>query len=85
MTTPISARPKNQPTTPRKRTRPARIRDLEVAARQLAGEYEAWLAALPDNLAAGEMADQLAEAIEQLTDIADSLGAMDPPRIRRQV
>lgn len=80
---PNTATPKSPPAAPRGRSRPARIRDLEVAARKLATEYETWLAAMPDNLAESATAEQLAEAIEQLTDIADSLDAIEPPRIGR--
>lgn len=80
---PNTAPHKGPRTAPRGRSRPARIRDLEAAVRELAAEYENWLNALPANLAESEFADQLAEVIEQLTDIADGLDAIEPPRIGR--
>lgn len=82
---PNTAPPQSPRTAPKGLSRPARIRDLEAAARELAAEYETWLAALPANLAESETADQLTETIEQLTDIADSLDAIDPPRIGRPI
>lgn len=62
-------------------SRPARLQDLEAATRELATEYQGWLDALPENLADGEMADRLAETVEQLEEIAEVLAAIDPPVI----
>ena len=62
-------------------SRPARIQDLEAATRELATEYQAWLDALPDNQAESEMAEHLAQTIEQLEEIADALADIDPPTI----
>lgn len=58
-------------------SRPARIRDLEAAARELAAEYRHWLGALPAN-----MVDDLARAIEQIEEVADDLANIDPPTCR---
>jgi len=70
------------PTPSRRRlSRPARIADLEEATRELAGEYQAWLDELPENLAEAEIADQLTETIEQLEAIADGFGAVVPPTV----
>ena len=80
---PNTATPRNPRTASKSRSRPARIRDIEAAVRELVAEYENWLNALPANLAESEFAEQLAEVIEQLTDIADSLDAIEPPRIGR--
>ena len=65
----------------RRLSRPARIQDLQDATRELAAEYQSWFDALPENLAEGEMADQLTETIEQLEAIADGFDAIDPPVI----
>ena len=80
---PNTAPHKNPRTLSKGCSRPARIRDLEAAVRELVTEYEHWLNALPANLAETELAEQLAEVIEQLTDIADGLDAIEPPRIGR--
>lgn len=80
---PNTAPPRSPRTASKGRSRPARIRDLEAAVRELVAEYENWLNALPANLAESELAEQLAEVIEQLTDIADGLDAIEPPRIGR--
>lgn len=67
-------------TPPRGRlSRPARIADLEAAARELVEEYQGWLDALPENLAEGDTGDQLSTTIEQLEAIADALSDIDPP------
>lgn len=65
-------------------SRPARIHDLEAATRELAEEYQAWLDALPENLAEGEMADQLTEIIAQLEEITEGFAILagDPLRSR---
>ena len=60
-------------------SRPARIADLEAAARELVDEYQRWLDALPENLADGEMGEHLSATIEQLEEIAEALAAIDPP------
>jgi hypothetical protein len=62
-------------------SRPARIQDLEAAARELAAEYQGWCDALPENQADGEMANHLAETVEQLEEIADALADIEPPVI----
>lgn len=62
-------------------SRPARIHDLEAATRELAVEYQGWLDALPENMAEGEMADNLYQTIEQLEEIAEAFTSIDPPVI----
>jgi len=73
--------PKPPTPTRRRLSRPARIADLEEATRELAVEYQAWLDALPENLAEAEIAGELSTAIEQLEEIADGFAAIDPPTI----
>lgn len=66
-------------------SRPARLRAIEQALRQIGTEYQDWRDALPENLAGGEMADHLDETIATLEDAADSVWAVtiDPPCIGR--
>lgn len=66
-------------------SRPARIRTLERATRDLIDEYGDWLCALPDNLAMGAMADHLLDTMTQLVNVAETLAciAIDPPRVGR--
>lgn len=67
-------------TPPRGRlSRPARIADLEAAARELADEYQRWLDALPESLAEGDMGDRLSTTIEHLEEIVEGLAAIDAP------
>lgn len=73
------------PTPSRRRlSRPARIADLEEATRELAGEYQAWLDALPESFAEAEIADQLSETIGQLEEIADGFAGIVPPVVGAQ-
>lgn len=69
-----------------RRSRPARIRELEAATRDLIDEYGDWLCALPDNLAMGAMADHLIDTMTQLVNVAETLAciAIDPPRVGRR-
>lgn len=65
----------------KKMSRPARIKAVEQEVRQLVTEYQAWLDALPENLAAGSIAGKLEETVEALETIADDLDMIDPPCI----
>jgi hypothetical protein len=47
-------------------SRPAWLRAIEQALRQLGTEYQAWRDALPENLAESAMADHLEETIAAL-------------------
>jgi uncharacterized membrane protein YccC len=65
---------------PRRSSRPARLEAIESEVRSLLGEYEAWLEALPSSLADSDQAAKLAETIEQLAAVAESVAEIDPPR-----
>lgn len=67
-----------------KPSRPARLQVIQQEVRRLASEYQAWLDALPENMAAGDMAAKLEETIEALEDVADDLWAIDLPCIGRR-
>ena len=62
------------------RSRPDRLAAMTTSLKDLQGEYEHWLNALPDGLAESELADKLAETIEQLATAADILDGIDLPR-----
>lgn len=62
------------------RSRPDRLAALTTAIKDLQGEYEYWLEALPDSLAESDLADKLTDTIEQLETAADVLDGIDPPR-----
>lgn len=64
----------------RRRSRPDRLAALTTALKDLQGEYEHWLNALPDGLAESELADKLTDTIEQLETAADLLDSLDLPK-----
>lgn len=63
-----------------KQSRPKRLVALEDGIRDLLGEYAEWLEQLPDSLDGTAQAEALAAAIEGLTEAADLLAAITPPR-----
>ena len=69
------------PRSSRRLSRPARLRAVEEELRRLAAEYQAWLDALPENMADGWMADWLEETIGTLEDTASEIGGIDPARV----
>lgn len=75
---PLPPKPK-----PRNPSRPARLLHIEAELRKLASEYQEWRDATPENLAEGQLAQELEEAIGQLEAIADDVADIEPPRIGR--
>ena len=74
------APPLPPPTKKRPPSRPARLMVLEMAVRDLQGEYEQWLERLPENLADSDLAERLQETVEQFDTVADLLSESQPPR-----
>ncbi len=68
------------PRAPRKPTRLERLERLREAAQALLEEYEDWRTSLPENLSTSVTAERLTETVEQLEQVADLLGAVEPPR-----
>lgn len=62
---------------PDRRSRPERWRDAVAELRQLQGDYQTWLDALPENLADGKTADALRMICD--LDLSD-LESIEPPR-----
>jgi predicted RNase H-like HicB family nuclease len=71
----ISAPPK-----PKKRSRPARLVAAENDIRTLLEEYEDWRGRIPEALEDTAQAQSLDDAIEKLTDAAELLAGIEPPR-----
>lgn len=65
---------------PKRQSRPQRLKATIQELESLGTEYECWLEALPENLSAGELADQLQEAIEQLGEAVNLLETIELPR-----
>lgn len=61
-------------------SRPARLAAIQFELEQLHGEYEQWLAALPESLEDSDQALRLSETVEQLQAILDQLSDLQPPR-----
>lgn len=76
------------PVAPRKAppepSRPKRLAAIERELSSLLGEYDDWLQALPENLAASDNADRLQETIGHLQAALDAVEAIDPPRVGRR-
>ena len=68
---------------PRKPTRPQRLAGVAEELRELAGGYEAWLDAVPANLAEGELAGRLRDTIQRLVEALDAVEQVEPPRVGR--
>ncbi len=70
------------PTPPKvkKKSRPARLVAAENDVRTLLEEYEDWRGRIPDSLADSSQALSLDNAIEKLTEAAELLAEIDPPR-----
>jgi chromosome segregation ATPase len=66
--------------TPRKQTRPQRLKRTIQELTHLTQEYENWLYALPENLSESGLAGQLEETTEQLQEAIELLEAVDVPR-----
>lgn len=64
----------------RQPSRPARLASLLRAVEDLKGEYEAWLDSLPEPLRDGTLAERLAETIEQLDSVVDSMAEIQLPK-----
>ena len=62
-------------------SRPARLLAVQQELRLLAGEYQTWRDALPDNLQEGGLAAKLEEAVQQLEDLADEVSYFDHPLV----
>lgn len=78
------AAPPPKPTkAPPRSSRPARILALAMLATDLADEYGTWLAAIPENLSGGSLAEELETAISQLGEVVEILESIEPPRIGR--
>lgn len=65
---------------PRELSRPARLRGVEEALRDLQREYEDWLESLPESLEDSNTADLLRETIENLETAAETVANIQPPR-----
>ena len=77
------ANPSAPAVVPRKSRQPSRPKRLAAAERELrtlSTEYQAWLDNLPEFLEGSEQAELLSQAIEQLTDFADSIADITLPR-----
>ena len=61
-------------------SRPKRLAAIEQEVQSLLSEYESWAESMPESLADSSQASMLAETIELLTNIADLLGEVSPPR-----
>jgi len=61
-------------------SRPKRLAAIEQEVQSLISEYESWAESLPESLADSSQASMLAETIELLTNVADLLGEVNPPR-----
>ena len=64
----------------RRRSRPDRLEAVTTALKDLRGEYEYWLNALPDGLADSDLADRLTDTIEQLETVIDLLECLELPK-----
>lgn len=72
-----------QPPVPRrarKLSRPKRLAGLEVGIRDLLGEYQEWREQLPESLEGTAQGEALDATIEALTEAADLLANICPPR-----
>lgn len=73
-------RPAVPPPLGRKPTRPKRLAAILGDLRAMAGEYTAWLAALPPSLSESDLAEQLHETIEQFDEVIEQLEQVRLPR-----
>lgn len=64
----------------RKASRPQRLAACRRELEALKGEYEAWLDGLPEVFQDGDVAERLAETIEQMEAICELLGEIHPPK-----
>lgn len=77
----IREAPQAPPSPPRRATsRPARLAVLRIEAEALRQEDQGWLDSLPDSLQDGDQGARLAETIEQLGLVVDTLSEINPPR-----
>lgn len=60
-------------------SRPKRLTALLAALAALQGDYEHWLAVLPESFAESQLAERLRETIDQFQAAADLLAEIDPP------
>jgi len=65
---------------PRQPSRPAKLAAAERVVRLVLGEYEDWLARLPESLQESAQAQSLNECIESLSSAVDLLAGITPPR-----
>jgi len=80
-TKPVVAAPAVLPAAPRRKSsRPARLVAIENEVRALLEEYQDWRARLPDSLQDSGLANKLDEAIDRLTEVAETLADIDLPR-----
>jgi len=61
-------------------SRPKRLAAIDQQVQSLLSEYESWAESIPDSLADSGQATLLAETIEMLTNVADLLSEINPPR-----
>lgn len=64
----------------RKTSRPARLVAIEKETRALIDEYQGWRDSLPDPLQESGLAVKLDEAIDKLTEVAETLADLDLPK-----
>ena len=75
--------PQRTPALPRKSrkvSRPKRLAGLEDGIRDLLAEYAEWREQLPESLADTAQAEALNATMEALTEAADLLAGINPPR-----
>ena len=74
------AQPPTPPRRSRKASRPERLVALEEGIRDLLVEYEEWREQLPESLTSTAQAEALDATIEALTEAAERLAGITPPR-----
>jgi len=75
------AEPVPSPSGPKRKTsRPARLVSIENEVRALIDEYQAWIDRLPGSLHESDLAGKLEEAIDKLTEVAETLADIDLPK-----
>lgn len=68
------------PVQERKTSRPARLVAIEKETRALIDEYQGWRDRLPEPLGDSGLAAKLDEAIDKLTEVAETLADLDLPK-----
>ena len=72
--------PTISPRTKRPLSRPKRLAAIEQQVQLLLEEYQSWAESMPESLSESGQANMLAETIDMLSNIADLLSEVSPPR-----